>query len=122
MSHYQCTKCICFAYVNIEINYKPSLSAGHRRGIAFLRIQGAKLGGACNSLPSNLWNEMHQIAKLKCFLSRLEVVFAESIEDGVKSRMKMLLEQRRQTMPQSHLSDQQFLLPTKVWLISDILR
>ena len=82
MSHYQCTKCICFAYVNKEINYKPSLNAGHRRGIAFLRSQGAKLGGACNSLPSNLWNEMHQISKLKCFLSRLEVVFAESIEDG----------------------------------------
>ena len=31
-------------------------------------------------LPSNLWYKVHQIQKLECFLSRLGVVFAQSIE------------------------------------------
>ena len=31
-------------------------------------------------LPSNLYYKPHQIPKLKCFLSRLAVVFAQSVE------------------------------------------
>ena len=31
-------------------------------------------------LPSNLWYKAHKITKLKCFSSRLAVVFAQSIE------------------------------------------
>ena len=31
-------------------------------------------------LPSNIWYKLHQIPKLKCFSSRLAVVFAQSIE------------------------------------------
>ena len=41
---------------------------------------------------------------------------------GVKARMKMQLEQRWQAMYQLHLSDQQVLLPTKVWLILETWR
>ena len=44
------------------------------------------------------------------------------LRPGVKSRMKMWLEQRRQAMLQLHLSDQQFNLPTKVRLILETWR
>ena len=41
-------------------------------------------------LPGNFWYETHLIPKLKCFLSRLSIVFAQSIEAaGVKPIMKM---------------------------------
>ena len=33
-----------------------------------------------NVIPSNLWYSACQIPKLKCFSSRLAVVFAQSIE------------------------------------------
>ena len=38
----------------------------------------------------------------------LQLSFPSPLRSGVKSRMKMLLEQRRQAMLQLHLSDQQF--------------
>ena len=52
-------------------------------------------------------NSLHQIPNFKCFLPRLVVVFAQ-MKSGIKSRMKMQLEQRRQALLQLHLSDQQF--------------
>ena len=44
------------------------------------------------------------------------------LKQGVKSKMKMQLEQRPQAMLQLHLSDQAVLLPTKVRLILEIWR
>ena len=39
----------------------------------------------------------------------LQLVFAQfALKSGVESRMKMLLEQRREAMLQLHLSDEQF--------------
>ena len=58
-------------------------------------------------LPSNLWYKPHQISKLKCFLSRLAVVFAQSIE--AKSReWRCSWSSTRQVMLQLHRSHPQF--------------
>ena len=57
--------------------------------------------------------------------SRLVLQFSlpNPMKPGVKSRMKMQLEQRRQAMLQLHLCDRQYyLLPTKVRLILETWR
>ena len=63
-----------------------------------------------NVLLSNLSYKSNKISKPKWSSSCLAVVFAQFIEQGVRSRMKMLLEQRPQAMLQLHLSDQQFIV------------
>ena len=50
----------------------------------------------------------------------LQLSLSNPLESGIKSRMKMQLEQRRQAMLQLHLSDQP--LPTRVRFILEILR
>ena len=40
-------------------------------------------------IPSNLWYKTHQIPTFKFFSSRLAVVSDQTIEAGIKSRMKM---------------------------------
>ena len=60
---------------------------------------------------------MHQITKLKCYSSRLAVDFAHPFKSGLKTKMKMQLEQRRQTMLQLHVSDQH-----KVRIILEVWR
>ena len=57
---------------------------------------------------------------VSCILLQLSSL--SPLTPGVKLRMKMLLEQRRQAMLKLHLSYQQFLLPTKVRLILEVLR
>ena len=65
-------------------------------------------------------NIILSIAEFKCFSSRLAVAFAQPLKPRVQSRMKMKLEQRRQAVLQLHLSDQQFSLPSKIRLISEV--
>ena len=69
----------------------------------FVRRRRGQQGNV--KLPSNLQYKAREFPKLKRFVSRPEVVFAQSIE--TKSRMKMQLEQRRHAMLQLHLLDQQ---------------
>ena len=57
-------------------------------------------------IPSNL-SYKPQIPKLKCFSPVLQLSFPNPLKLGVKSKMKMQLEHRRQAMLQLHLSDQQ---------------
>ena len=59
-------------------------------------------------IPPNFWYKAHQIPKLKCFTSRLAVVFAHQLKPGIKSRMEMQVGRRQQAMLQLHLSNQQF--------------
>ena len=59
-------------------------------------------------LPSNLYYKPHQTTKLQCFFFHAsQLSLSNLLKPGVKSRMKMQLEQRRQAMLQLHLSDQQ---------------
>ena len=67
---------------------------------------GRKLQLIPDEVPGNLWYKPQQIQQLKCFSSRLAVVFAQSIK--AMTRTKMQLEQHRQAMLQLHLIDQQF--------------
>ena len=58
--------------------------------------------------------EYRKISNIRCTKSQnlndlfLPLSLSNPLKSGVKSRMKMLLEQRRQAMLQLHLSDQQF--------------
>ena len=51
----------------------------------------------------------------------LQLPLANPLKPGVKLRMKMYLEQRRQAMLQLHLGDQQFYFQLR-WLILEVLR
>ena len=63
-----------------------------------------------------MWVNYHKISNISCTKSKnlndshlvLQSSLPNPLKPGVKSRMKMYLEQRRQAMPQLHLSDQQF--------------
>ena len=50
---------------------------------------------------------MHQIKNLDVSHLGLQLFLCNILKPGVKSRMKVQLEQRRQVMLQLHLSDQQ---------------
>ena len=52
----------------------------------------------------------------------LQLSLPNLLKSCVKLWMKMQLEQRWQAMLQQHLRDHQFNLPTKVWLILEIMR
>ena len=51
-----------------------------RRGLSLSQIIGSDLKIPHSKIPSNLSYKSHRIPKVKCFSSRLEVVFAHSIE------------------------------------------
>ena len=63
--------------------------------------------------------ECRKTLNIRCIISRnfndyhlfLQVTLSNLLKRGVKSRMKMQLEQRRQVMLQLHLSDQQCYCP-----------
>ena len=74
-----------------------------------------------SQLVKTSWNQSHkqfnrQISNIRCTKSHnfnvsplvLQLSLRNLLKPGVKSRMKMWLEQRRQVMLQLHLSDQQF--------------
>ena len=59
-------------------------------------------------LLSNLYYQSRQLTKRKCSLSPLAFVLPNPLKSGIKSRLKILLEQHRQALLQLHKSDQQF--------------
>ena len=69
---------------------------------------------------SNTKRTKSQTLNVSCLV--LQLSLSNPLRPGIKSRMKMCLEQRRQAMLQLHRSDQQFLLPTRMRLILEVLR
>ena len=61
-----------------------------------------------NHVPSNFWYKTHQISKLKCFSSPLEVVFSQAIEAMCWVKNEDVVGAAPTAMLQLHLSDQQF--------------
>ena len=64
-----------------------------------------------------LYYMSHQISRLDYFSSRLAFVFAPQLKPGVRSRMKMQLEQHRHSMLQLHQSASQiYCLQVTQWV------
>ena len=61
---------------------------------------------------------MHQIPNVSRLV--LQLSLPNPMKPGVKSRMKMYLEQRQQAMLQLHLSDRQFYCPIRCAYIRDL--
>ena len=71
----------------------------------------------CCKVPSNVWYKVHQIPKLNCFLSRLSIVLAQSIDARCKLENEDVVGAAPTGDAPTTFEWSTVLLPTKVWLI-----
>ena len=73
------------------------------------------------NVPSNLHYKVHQIPKLKCFSSHLAVAFAQSTEARYQAENEDVVGAAPTGDAPTTSEWSTILLPTKVWLILEVL-
>ena len=71
-------------------------------------------------IPSNLWYQTHQIPELKCFSSRLAVVFAQSIEARCYVENEEVVGAAPAGGAPTTSEWSAILFPTKMWFILEV--